>query len=80
MDDICQLNFCNFTIRVPYNHTINTDAVPDAKKADKCLYDLKAQSCQTMILTNFIDMIDSGTLRFLESKNGGDYAIKDCDR
>ena len=59
--------------------TINTDAVPDAKKADKCLYDLKAQSCQTMILTNFIDMIDSGTLRFLESKNGGDYAIKDND-
>ena len=24
-------------------------------------------------------MIDSGTLRFLESKNGGDYAIKDND-
>jgi len=57
--------------------TINTDAVPETQKAEKCLYDLKATSCQTIIITNFIDMVDSGKLRFLESKNGGDYVIRD---
>lgn len=59
--------------------TINTTAEPETPKAEKCLYDLKAQSAQTSILSNFIDMIDSGKFRFLESRNGGDYAIKDND-
>lgn len=59
--------------------TINTTAEPETAKAEKCLYDLKAQSAQTSILSNFIDMIDSGKFRFLESRNGGDYAIKDND-
>lgn len=59
--------------------TINTTAVPETAKAEQCLYDLKAQSDQTRILSNFIDMIDSGKFRFLESRNGGDFSIKDTD-
>lgn len=63
----------------PAWNTINTTAEPETAKAEKCLYDLKAQSAQTSIISNFIDMIDSGKFRFLESRNGGDYAIKDND-
>ena len=59
--------------------TINTTAEPETKNAEECLYDLKAQSDQTRIISNFIDMIDSCKLRFLENRNGGDYAIKDDD-
>jgi ribonucleoside-diphosphate reductase alpha chain len=59
--------------------TVNTTAEPETQKADKCLYDLKAQSDQTRIISNFIDMVDSGKLRFLESKNGGDYTIRNDD-
>lgn len=59
--------------------TINTTAEPETRKAKKCLFDLKAQSAQTSIISNFIDMIDSGKFRFLESRNGGDYSIKDND-
>ena len=59
--------------------TINTTAEPETKDAEECLYDLKAQSDQTRIISNFIDMIDSYKLRFLENRNGGDYAIKDDD-
>ncbi len=56
--------------------TMNTTAEAEDIRAKKCLYDLKAQSCQTAVLTNFMDMVDSGKLRFLESRNGGDYAIR----
>ena len=59
--------------------TMNTTAEPETKNAEECLYDLKAQSGQTRIISNFIDMIDSYKLRFLENRNGGDYAIKDDD-
>lgn len=59
--------------------TVNTSAEPETAKAEKCLYDLKSQSDQTRIISNFIDMIDSGKFRFLETRNGGDYAIKDND-
>lgn len=59
--------------------TTNTTAEPETKNAEECLYDLKAQSDQTRIISNFIDMIDSYKLRFLENRNGGDYAIKDDD-
>lgn len=58
-------------------NTMNTTAEPETQKADECLYDLKAQSCQTQVISNFIDVIDSGMFRFLESRNGGDdYSIK----
>ena len=46
--------------------TMNTTAEPETPKAEQCLYDLKAQSCQTQILSNFINVIDSCMLRFLK--------------
>lgn len=63
----------------PAWNTINTTAEPETSNAEPCLYDLKAQSDQTRIISNFIDMVDSEKLRFLESRNGGDYAIKNDD-
>lgn len=48
--------------------TINTDNKPENTNAEKCLYDLKAQSAQTRIITNFIDMVDAGKIRLLEKR------------
>ena len=56
---------------------MNTDAKPESDQYDECMFDLKAQSYQTQIISNFMDVISSGKLRFLENRNGGDYAIKD---
>jgi ribonucleoside-diphosphate reductase alpha chain len=63
----------------PAWNTINTTAEPETKNAETCLYDIKAQSAQTRIISNFIDIIDSCKLRFLENRNGGDYSIKNDD-
>jgi ribonucleoside-diphosphate reductase alpha chain len=49
--------------------TINTDNVPETEGAEKCVYDLKAQSAQSKIITTFIDMIDSRKLRLLEKRH-----------
>ena len=49
--------------------TINTDNKPEVNNAEKCLYDLKAQSAQTRIITNFIDLVDAGKLRLLEKRD-----------
>lgn len=59
--------------------TVNTDAVPETTKAERCLYDLKAQSVQTKVISNFIDAIDSGVFRFLEMRDGNDIAIRGND-
>lgn len=59
--------------------TINTTNEPEKKKAEACVYDLKAQSDQTKIISTFIDYIDSCKLHFLESRFGNDYEIKDDD-
>lgn len=80
IDELMKENFDPITGETyPSWDTINTTAEPEKPKSEVCLYDLKAQSCQTQILSNFIDVIDSGILRFLESRNGGDYAIKTND-
>jgi hypothetical protein len=49
--------------------TINTDNAPETEGAEKCVYDLKAQSAQSKIVTTFIDMVDSGKLRLLEKRH-----------
>lgn len=49
--------------------TINTDNKPETPNAEKCLYDLKAQSAQTRIITNFIDLVDAEKLRLLEKRD-----------
>lgn len=48
--------------------TINTDNKPEVRDAEKCLFDLKAQSYQTKVITNFMDAVEGGKLRLLEKK------------
>lgn len=73
IDELMKSNYDPLTGETyPAWDTMNTTAEPETPKAEQCLYDLKAQSCQTQILSNFINVIDSSILRFLESRNGGD--------
>lgn len=78
IDELMKSNFDPLTGETyPAWDTMNTTAEPESPKAEQCLYDLKAQSCQTQILSNFINVIDSCMLKFLESRNGGDdYSIR----
>jgi len=57
--------------------TINTDNKPEIIGAEKCVYDLKAQSAQTRIVTTFIDMVDSCKLRLLEKRQENDLYSSD---
>ena len=42
-------------------------------------YNLKAQSAQTKIVTNFIDMVEAGKLRLLCNKQLNDFTISEQD-
>ena len=54
--------------------TINDDNEPEVPDiAEKILYNLKAQSAQSKIVTNFIDVVDSGKFRMLEAKKQSDF-------
>lgn len=60
--------------------TINDDNEPEIPDiAEKILYNLKAQSSQSRIVTNFIDMVDSGKFRILESRQSSDFSEKEYD-
>lgn len=55
----------------------NEPEVPDI--AEKILYNLKAQSAQSEIVTNFIDVVDSGKFRMLEKRQQSDFSEKEYD-
>ena len=55
----------------------NEPEVPDI--AEKILYNLKAQSAQSEIVTNFIDVVDSGKFRMLEKRQQSDFSEKEFD-
>lgn len=59
--------------------TINTDNTPEIPDAEKVLYDLKAQSVQNKVVTNFIDMVDSGKLRILCKRQLSEFSDKEMD-
>lgn len=60
--------------------TINDDNIPEVPEiAEKILYNLKAQSAQSKIVTNFIDVVDSGKFRMLESKQQSEFTEKEYD-
>lgn len=60
--------------------TINDDNVPEVPDiAEKILYNLKAQSVQSRVVTNFIDVVDSGKFRMLEQKQQSDFTFKEYD-
>jgi hypothetical protein len=60
-------------------NTINTDNTPELHNAEKCLFDLKAQSFQTEMITKFIDVIDSGILRLLEKRQFNEYDYENIE-
>jgi ribonucleoside-diphosphate reductase alpha chain len=59
--------------------TINTDNTPELQDSKKILYDLKAQSVQNKVVTNFIDMVDSGKLRLLCKRQLSEFSDKEMD-
>lgn len=59
--------------------SINSDNPPELAETDQCLYSLKAQSCQTKVVSYFIDAVDSGKLRMLEIRKDSDYTTSDRD-
>lgn len=60
--------------------TINDDNIPEVPEiAEKILYNLKSQSAQSKIVTNFIDVVDSGKFRMLESKQQSEFTEKEYD-
>ncbi len=60
--------------------TINDDNIPENPEiAEKILFNLKAQSAQSKIVTTFIDMVDSGKLRLLEKKQYSEFSDKEMD-
>lgn len=57
--------------------TINDNNIPESQDAQKILYNLKAQSVQSKVVTTFIDMVDSGKLRLLEKRQINDFTDKE---
>lgn len=59
-------------------NTVNTTNDPeDPISAEDCLFDLKAQSYQSKVITDFIDVVDSGVLRILEQRQ---YDVLQSDK
>lgn len=59
----------------PAWNTVNTDAQPNDKYSVDCLFDLKAQTDQTKIISTFINMVDGEMLHFLEPVKSGGYEV-----
>lgn len=57
--------------------TINTDNKPENPNAEKCLFDMKAQSYQTKVVSYFINVVDSGILHMLSRKQEQDFTDKE---
>ena len=60
--------------------TMNDDNTPEIPNSPKVLYNLKAQSCQSEIVTIFIDMVDSGKLKLLEKRQDCDFEDREWDK
>lgn len=57
--------------------TINTDNQPQSSDAEKCLFDMKAQTFQTKVISHFINTVDSGMLKMLIRKQEQDFNDKE---
>lgn len=57
--------------------TINTDNQPQVSDAEKCLFDMKAQTFQTKVISHFINAVDSGMLKMLIRKQEQDFSDKE---
>jgi ribonucleoside-diphosphate reductase alpha chain len=58
-------------------NTINTDNRPESNDYENCLFDMKAQSYQTKVITTFIDIVDSGKLRLLQKRKDNEFTSKE---
>lgn len=60
--------------------TINDDNQPELPdESEKILYNLKAQSVQSKVVTNFIDMVNGGKLRLLANKQLNEFSVSEQD-
>lgn len=60
--------------------TINDDNMPELPdEAEKVLYNLKAQSAQSKIITDFIDTVHGGKLRLLVGKQLNEFSVPEQD-
>lgn len=57
--------------------TINTESQPEIPGSERCIYDLKPQSANSLVIVSFIDMVESGKLRLLEKRQDSNYDIGD---
>lgn len=57
--------------------TINTDNQPQSSDAEKCLFDIKAQSYQTKVISHFINTVENGMLKMLVHKKEQDFSNKE---
>ena len=59
--------------------TINDNNEPEIPYSPKIVYNLKAQSCQNEVVTNFIDYVESGRLKLLERRLDNDFTEKEWE-
>ena len=62
---------------LPCLNTMNSDALPEKSDAETCVYEIKAQTNNTEMIVNFINIVESGKLRLLEKRQDADYDLKD---
>lgn len=60
-------------------NTINTDNEPESNDYDLCLFDMKAQTYQSKVVSYFIDSVDSGKLRLLQQRKESDFTPSEKD-
>ena len=60
-------------------NTVNTDNEPESVSSDSCLFDMKAQSYQSRVVSYFIDAVDSGKLRLLRQRKDTDFSQAEKD-
>ena len=59
--------------------TVNDNNEPEIPYSPKIVYNLKAQSCQNEVVTNFIDYVESGRLKLLERRLDNDFTEKEWE-
>lgn len=60
-------------------NTVNTDNQPETRDYDSCLFDMKAQTFQSRVISHFIDAVDSGRLRLLEKRKDSTFTQSEMD-
>lgn len=59
--------------------TINDSNEPEIQGSPQIVYNLKAQSCQSEVVTTFIDYVDGGKLKLLERRLENEFTDNEWD-